>query len=196
MVQSISLPVEFSQQLFFEHFQIFSVFPNLLLASNSTLNIKYIVFVLSAVEYTSKKDEKDDYILFNVSHDGPTFLKKRLLVVTLVSCWWGVSHCSPVSLPGADRCATPLKSSATGAPPSRFNEAPELPFSARRRCIDGAVICIAGPRAPTLRRWPLPLSEDEPALPAALPPTAYFCRMHDWSGFPRLPALPSLSPVQ
>lgn len=75
MVQSISLPVEFSQQFFFEHFQIFSVLPNLSLASNSTLNIKYIVFVLSAVEYTSKKDEKDDYILFNVLHDGPTFLK-------------------------------------------------------------------------------------------------------------------------
>ena len=82
--------------------------------------------------------------------------------------------------------------------PSRFNEAPELPFSARRRCIDGAVICIAGLRAPTLRRWPLPLSEDEPPLPAALPPTAYFSRMHDWSGFPHLttPTLPSLSPVQ
>ena len=82
--------------------------------------------------------------------------------------------------------------------PSRFNEAPELPFSARRRCIDGAVICIAGLRAPTLRRWPLPLSEDEPPLPAALPPTAYFSRMHDWSGFPHLttPTLPSLSPCK
>ena len=57
--------MEFPQQLFLEHFQILSVFPNLLLASNSTLNIKYIVFVLFAV----KKDEKDDYILFNVSHD-------------------------------------------------------------------------------------------------------------------------------